>query len=321
MTQYVRPYAFYEDSDGVGKTGIAVTVFIRERNRITGVTTYKVSGSSANEIGDGWYDYLISTADLDTYDYPTTFKTADSTVRSRNIPALWTRYGEQSTLSTGTLAGLNTLISSVVGSTLVNVGSFDVAALQQFFTTDTGLDYSNAIDQSIVKEIFDGIPPSSVGADAIWSYATRTLTMTLAQILNAVQGTDITLYRGDTNELTLIIGDISDYETLDIMFKNDLEDRDDKAVLHVRKNLSGVDDGLITLQSNYGIVIDPTWASVTINNLVTGNITMTLKADAAQYLQTDVELWYDIQKISATTVKTKVKGKGHVEADVMRGIS
>lgn len=205
----------------------------------------------------------------------------------------------------------------------VTVEEFTVPALQQFFTTDTLLQYADAIDRSVLKEILDGVPPSSIGASAVWSYASRTLTQTFAQIINAVTGANqISLYRGDTNEINLVIGDISDYLNLDFVIKNDYEDNDDQSVLWVRKNITGSADGLLALydyEQNGGI-IDPTWANVVINDASTGDILITVEAEAAQHLKRDVELFWDVHKITATQRKTKKNGFANIDPDVGNAI-
>lgn len=82
-------YAFFVASK-TGKTGLSVTVDVW---RITeaGVATEVVTGGSATEIGDGLYRYgLTAVSVTDAGEYVAVFKTADSSVDSQHIPAIWT---------------------------------------------------------------------------------------------------------------------------------------------------------------------------------------------------------------------------------------
>ncbi len=76
-------YAFFGASK-VGKTGLTVTVNVRRG------TTSVVSGGSATEIGDGLYYYTLSSGSVTSEnEYSAVFKTSDTTVDQKDIPALW----------------------------------------------------------------------------------------------------------------------------------------------------------------------------------------------------------------------------------------
>ncbi len=76
-------YAFYTASK-VGKTGLTVTVNLRRG------TTSVVTGGSATEIGDGLYAYTLASGSVTTEnEYTAVFKTSDTSVDQRDIPALW----------------------------------------------------------------------------------------------------------------------------------------------------------------------------------------------------------------------------------------
>lgn len=77
-------YAFYTDTDGVGVTGLTVTVDVYE-----GVTgTPIVSAGSATALGGGIYYYTLSSGSVDANGaYIALFKTA-GTVAQKHLPAL-----------------------------------------------------------------------------------------------------------------------------------------------------------------------------------------------------------------------------------------
>ena len=76
-------YAFYTASK-VGKTGLTVTVNVRRG------TTSVVTGGSATEIGDGLYAYTLTSGSVTSEnEYTAVFKTSDTSVDQRDLPALW----------------------------------------------------------------------------------------------------------------------------------------------------------------------------------------------------------------------------------------
>lgn len=84
--------AFYAHfvASKTSKTGLTVTVDVW---RITeaGVATEVVTGGAATEIGDGLYRYGLSAASVTAAgEYIAVFKTADSSVDTQHIPAIWT---------------------------------------------------------------------------------------------------------------------------------------------------------------------------------------------------------------------------------------
>lgn len=81
-------YAHYIDTK-VGATGLTVTVDVWEIAR-DGTATEIVTGGSATEIGDGLYRYLLAAGSVDTAaEYVAVFKTANTDVDQRDIPAIW----------------------------------------------------------------------------------------------------------------------------------------------------------------------------------------------------------------------------------------
>lgn len=82
--QSITAYGYFVEGQ-VGKTGLTVTCNVR------GVSnTLLVTGGSATEVGDGWYEYTLSGASTGSAgNYKFTFKTATTTVNQRDVPALW----------------------------------------------------------------------------------------------------------------------------------------------------------------------------------------------------------------------------------------
>ena len=81
-------YAHYTE-DGVGDTGLTVTVDVWEVTR-AGTATEIVTAGSATEVGDGIYRYLLSAGSVDAEaEYIAVFKTADTDTDQKQIPAMW----------------------------------------------------------------------------------------------------------------------------------------------------------------------------------------------------------------------------------------
>lgn len=72
----------------VGATGKVVTVDVDRIARADGARTPIVTGGAATEGIRGCYRYVLSDADLQTYDYLAIFITTDATVDQKEIPAL-----------------------------------------------------------------------------------------------------------------------------------------------------------------------------------------------------------------------------------------
>lgn len=152
----------------------------------------------------------------------------------------------------------------------------------------------------------------------VWSSDERTLTMAAATIAGSISGQP-TLVRGDTWSQSFTgLGDLSSYATLDFTMKEDISDLDSAAILRIRKNLSGVDDGLIRIN---GVAAGlSTNGSIAIDDIVAGNITVTLKAVSSQALVPGRHN-YDIQMVTDVSVVTTLGvGTTHVIGDTTRAI-
>jgi hypothetical protein len=151
----------------------------------------------------------------------------------------------------------------------------------------------------------------------VWAYASRTLTQSAASVAEAVQGSTLTIQRGDTFSASLTnIGAITDYVSLDFTVKVRRSDSDDDAIIRIRKNLSGVGGGL--LRFNKAQALTPANGSITIDDLATGDVTIVLAEEETDDLAVYTGYHYDIQMITATGVHTLTEGYCNVVADVTR---
>lgn len=155
----------------------------------------------------------------------------------------------------------------------------------------------------------------------VWSASSRTLTQAAASVTAAVSGSTITILRGDTLSAALTdIGALTGYVSLDFTVKEDKNDLDTAAILRIRKNASGLDDGLLRLNGADASARSAN-GSITIDDAATGDITIALSAEETDDLAARVGLYYDVQMITATAVTTLTEGTCHVTADVTRLVS
>ena len=136
--------------------------------------------------------------------------------------------------------------------------------------------------------------------------------------VTAIVGTTITILRGDTFTASITdIGSLADYVSIDFTVKSDKLQTDDEATIRIRKNASGVGDGLLRLN---GAAPTTETGSITIDDEAAGDITITLDETATKELSTG-SYSYDVQLITATAVKTLTAGKLIVTSDVTRAIA
>lgn len=166
----------------------------------------------------------------------------------------------------------------------------------------------------------DHTTASSFGAldanvDAIKA-KTDALDNSAINFVTVVNGSTITILRGDTFSGALTnIGALTDYVSIDFTVKESYSKTDDEATIRIRKNASGVSDGLLRL--NGAAALSSALGSIAVDDLASGDITITLDETATDDLSTGNYV-YDIQMISASGVKTLTSGKLIVSADVTR---
>jgi len=153
-----------------------------------------------------------------------------------------------------------------------------------------------------------------------WDYGTRTLTQSAAQVTAAVEGSDITILRGDSLSASLTgMGSLTGYVSIDFTVKETRTDTDDNAILRIRLNASGLNDGL--LRVNKAAASDATLGSITIDDAVAGDITIALDEAVTDDLIPQPGLYYDVQMIDASDVQTMTEGRVEITADVTRAIT
>ncbi|MBX3061817.1 MAG: hypothetical protein KF726_02515 [Anaerolineae bacterium] len=167
-------YAFYSASK-VGKTGLTVSADIRRGS------TSLASGSAATEIGGGLYSVTLSGTNTGTEGlYTCIFKTSDSTVDQRDLPALW---------AVG-VAGLEYL-DAAISSRAASGGTVTIAspvAQSGNATVRQGKDYASAISTALIWTLTN--PPSPTPSSVLFtcralnlskacSYSSPTITLEL----------------------------------------------------------------------------------------------------------------------------------------------
>lgn len=152
----------------------------------------------------------------------------------------------------------------------------------------------------------------------IWANADRTLTMTAAEAAAAISGSKITITRGDTLIVSITgLGSLAGYVSLDFTVKDHRDDADSAAVVWVRKNASGENDGLLIFNGAAGTAEN---GSITIDDEDAGDITIRVEAEETDDLVERDNLYYDVQMITASTVTTKTDDRAEIVADVTKAV-
>jgi hypothetical protein len=148
---------------------------------------------------------------------------------------------------------------------------------------------------------------------------TDLLDVSSVSVSSAISGTTITILRGDTFECSISdLGSLASYVSLDFTVKADKSDADTAALIRIRLNASGLEDGLLTL--NGAVPSNASDGSIAITDAATGDITITLAASCTDDLPTGTYA-YDVQLIEVGDVSTLTSGKASVTADVTRAVS
>ena len=148
------------------------------------------------------------------------------------------------------------------------------------------------------------------------------LTSTLASFVNTYS-TDtttagsITRRRGDSWTIVpAALGVLTGYTSLWLTIKRSHDDADSASVLHVKKNASGLLDGLLYLN---GAASTSNLASITVTDALTGVISIAVDEAATKELAPG-EYYYDIQTLISGNVSTPDSGTFTVTADVTRSV-
>jgi hypothetical protein len=132
-------------------------------------------------------------------------------------------------------------------------------------------------------------------------------------------GDTITIWRGDTLSQELTIGSVENYVSVDWVVKEKRSDTNENAIIHIRVNKSGEDDGLIIL--NRSSTVTAANGSITISDEEDGEIVLTLKTADSDDLVPRYGLYYDTQLITATTVTTKTEGWCNIMGDINTAVA
>jgi hypothetical protein len=159
------------------------------------------------------------------------------------------------------------------------------------------------------------VSASTATVDAIWAYATRTLTQPAAQIAAILAGTAITAERGDTLAVNVTgLGVLTGRTKLWFTVKRSDSDADTAAVIQIEESA-----GLVYLN---GAAATSGQGSLVVTDATVGNVTITLAAAASATLDIPSPAWgYDIQVLDATGVHTLSAGAFAVTADRTRATS
>lgn len=149
------------------------------------------------------------------------------------------------------------------------------------------------------------------------------LTSTLASFVNtystdATTAGSITRRRGDSWAIVpAALGVLTGFTSLWLTIKRSHDDADSASVLHVKKNASGLLDGLLYLN---GAASTSNLASITVTDALTGVISIAVDEAATKELAPG-EYYYDVQTLIAGDVATPDSGTFTVTADVTRSVT
>lgn len=133
---------------------------------------------------------------------------------------------------------------------------------------------------------------NDITAAAVWASASRTLTQGAASVTAAVSGDTITVYRGTTWSIALTgLGDISAYDTVYFSVKHKVDDSDDNAWLRVKDAASGL------LRFMKAAPAAATNGTITIDDAVAGDITITINEAETAGVTVRDDLYYDIKGV------------------------
>jgi hypothetical protein len=185
------------------------------------------------------------------------------------------------------------------------------------------------INGALAGSAFAGIVQSDVvsgdyaaSAAAVWSHSPRTVTQTGEQLYNVLEGSLVTIHRGDTLELTFTgLGDISAYSKIWFTVKGPSSSIADSASdIMVRLDVSGTADGL--LYAAGAAPDDVGNGSITIDDSSDGDITVNISAVETAKLTPGGNRRYDVQMLDTSdVVSTLVYGGCTIIQDVTRASS
>jgi len=303
MTVDIVFYAVFIASK-VGKAGLTPTIDVDQITRSDGTRSALVTDGNAIEGRNGFYYYRLAAADLQLYDYVATFKTSDATVDAQHIHALWSSFPAAYATE---LARLDAAISSRLASASYTTPPTVGAVADQVW--DEAL--SGHVDAGSAGDALGGVEAG------VWAYATRTLTQAAASSSGSTTA-DVTRRRGDSWSIAITgLGALTGYTSIWFTLKMLAGDTDAQSTVQIKKNASGVSDGLLYV--NGAAAADASKGSITVDDAVAGNITIALDETITDDLAPSWYM-YDIQTLISGSVNTPENGSFEISADTTRSV-
>ena len=161
------------------------------------------------------------------------------------------------------------------------------------------------------EDVSDTALLSDLSAE-VWAHSPRTLTQTAAEVAAVLEGSSLTIQRGDTLTIALTgLGNIAARTRLWFTVKRSTIEADTLAQIQITE-----DGGLLYIAG--GAATTPTNGSISVTDPVTGAITITLAAAETAKLTPTNQLAWDVQMLSPAGVETLTEGRAVVVADVTR---
>jgi len=310
----------YDSTTGAAKTGDAanITAYI-SLDFAAPAQTNDVNPTELDAVNaPGWYVFDLTQAETNAEVIVLAPVSATADILIDQVQVVTQDASISSRATQASVDALNDLdaagVRTAVGLAAANLDT-------QIGTLATGAEVAAAeaairgADDDTLKALsdqIDGVPVAN------WAYGTRTVTMTAAEVAAALSGDTITAHRGDSLSVSLTgLGSLAGYVSLDFTVKRSKSDSDDEAIIRIRKNASGLNDGLLRLNGAEATAGD---GSLVIDDLAAGNVTVNLAASVMAQLTAWSGYHYDVQEITAMAVDTKTEGLFVVPADVTRAV-
>jgi len=175
-------------------------------------------------------------------------------------------------------------------------------------------------DSDSLEGISDGGGVGGASAAQVWSYSSRVLTQTLAQIAAIIAGAKVTIHRGDTLVLPFPgLGDITGRSKIWFTVKEKRGDpADTAALIQVFETVGTGDvDGLLFINGAAAATIGN--GSIVVDDAVAGDITITIAAVEVAKLVASNQRVYDVQMVTTGGVVTTLQlGDCVIAEDVSR---
>jgi len=208
-------------------------------------------------------------------------------------------------------------LAAVAAPDNTGIAAIQAKTDQLTFTTPNKVDATATVDTTGIATSA-ALAVVDANVDAIKA-KTDALDVSSVTVVATVNGTTITILRGDTFECSISgLGSLASYVSLDFTVKADKTQADSDSLIRIRLNATGLADGLLTLNGATASNADD--GSIAITDQAAGDITITLAASCTDDLATGTYA-YDVQLIEADEVSTLTSGKATVIADVTRAVA